>query len=52
MFAQLMSFIEKNNLLPQISDTERQAMESGTVWVDGEIFSGSPDYNRIRLSWM
>ena len=47
MFAQLMSFIEKNNLLPQISDTERQALESGTVWVDGEIFSGSPDYNRI-----
>ena len=33
-------------LLPRISDTEREALEAGTVWVDGEFFSGRPDFRR------
>ncbi len=44
MFAALMKFMRSNNLLPSISDTERQALEAGTVWVDGQIFSGNPDF--------
>ncbi|MGE4613817.1 MAG: acyl-CoA dehydrogenase [Planctomycetota bacterium] len=32
-------------ILPAISDTEREALEGGTVWWDGEIFSGSPDWD-------
>lgn len=47
MFAALLSFIKKNKLLPVMSDTERQALESGTVWVDGELFSGNPDFSKI-----
>jgi len=33
--------------LPRISDTERTAIEAGTVWVEGELFSGKPDFRRI-----
>lgn len=32
-------------VLPPISDTERDAIEAGTVWWDGELFSGRPDWN-------
>ena len=34
-------------LLPSVSDTERQALEAGTVWWDGELFSGAPDWQRL-----
>lgn len=33
--------------MPPISDTERDAIEAGTVWWDGELFSGNPDWNRL-----
>ena len=32
-------------ILPPISDTEREALEAGTVWWDGELFSGQPDWS-------
>ncbi len=34
-------------ILPPISDTEREAIEAGTVWWDGELFSGQPDWSRL-----
>ena len=38
--------------VPRISETERQALEAGTVWVDGELFSGRPDFGRmLREPW-
>ncbi len=37
-------------LLPTMSDTERDALEAGTVWWDGELFTGNPDWNRLRQS--
>ncbi len=40
--------IKALNILPTISDTERAAIEAGTVWVDGEFFSGKPDFQRIN----
>ncbi len=33
--------------LPPISRTEREALEAGTVWWDGELFSGEPDWDRL-----
>jgi acyl-CoA dehydrogenase len=33
--------------VPRISETERQALEAGTVWVDGELFSGRPDFEKM-----
>jgi acyl-CoA dehydrogenase len=34
--------------MPVISETERVALEAGAVWVDAELFSGKPDWNRVR----
>ncbi|RUO21235.1 acyl-CoA dehydrogenase [Aliidiomarina iranensis] len=31
-------------VLPPMSNTEREAMEAGDVWWDGELFSGQPDW--------
>jgi acyl-CoA dehydrogenase len=35
-------------VLPPLSDTEREALEAGTVWWDGELFSGRPDWHRLH----
>lgn len=35
-------------VLPPISDTEQEALDAGTVWWDGEIFSGRPDWDRLH----
>ena len=34
-------------LLPSMSDTEREALEAGTVWWDGELFTGKPDWTKL-----
>jgi acyl-CoA dehydrogenase len=34
-------------LLPTMSSTEREALEAGTVWWDGELFTGGPDWNKL-----
>jgi acyl-CoA dehydrogenase len=34
-------------MLPKLGDTEREALEAGTVWWDGELFSGAPDWRRL-----
>ena len=34
-------------LLPSMSDTEREALEAGSVWWDGELFSGMPEWERL-----
>jgi acyl-CoA dehydrogenase len=34
-------------MLPSMSDTERDALEAGNVWWDGELFSGMPDWDRL-----
>jgi len=34
--------------MPTISETEREALEAGTVGWDAELFSGTPDWTRLR----
>ena len=34
--------------LPTMSQTERDALEAGTVWWEGELFAGRPDWNKLR----
>ena len=34
--------------LPKVSDTETQALEAGTIGFDAEIFSGRPDWDKLR----
>ncbi|WP_372821228.1 acyl-CoA dehydrogenase [Pseudomonas parafulva] len=33
--------------LPPMSQTEREAIDAGTVWWDGQLFSGQPDWNTL-----
>ncbi len=33
--------------LPQVSQTEQEALDAGTVWWDAELFSGNPDWHRL-----
>ena len=34
-------------VLPQVSQTEQEALDAGSVWWDGELFSGRPNWNRL-----
>lgn len=34
-------------MLPPLSNTEREALEAGTVGWDGELFSGDPDWQQL-----
>ncbi|MGD8482108.1 MAG: acyl-CoA dehydrogenase family protein, partial [Gammaproteobacteria bacterium] len=34
-------------MLPSMSDTEREALEAGSVWWEGELFSGAPDWPKL-----
>jgi len=34
-------------IMPEMSDTEAAALEAGTVWWDGELFSGRPNWTRL-----
>ncbi len=43
----LFNFIEKKGLLPKISETEKTALRAGDVWVEGELFSGKPDFKKV-----
>ena len=44
----VLRIINQTGLMPAISETERVALEAGKVWVEGELFSGKPDWKRIR----
>ena len=33
--------------LPHMSETEREAIEAGDVWLDAELFTGNPDWEAI-----
>lgn len=35
------------SMIPPMSDTERQALEAGSVWWDAELFSGKPDWRKL-----
>ncbi len=35
------------SMLPSMSETEREALEAGSIWWDGELFSGMPDWDQL-----
>ena len=37
-------------IMPAMSDTEREAIEAGTVWWDAQLFSGKPDWRVLLAS--
>ncbi|KPK04454.1 MAG: acyl-CoA dehydrogenase, partial [Betaproteobacteria bacterium SG8_39] len=34
-------------ILPDMSPTEKEAIDAGTVWWDADLFSGAPDWNKL-----
>ncbi|HXZ47375.1 MAG TPA: acyl-CoA dehydrogenase [Usitatibacter sp.] len=34
-------------ILPQVSQTEQEALDAGSVWWDADLFSGRPDWKRL-----
>lgn len=41
----ILSLLKKS--LPAMSKTERVALEAGTVWWDGELFTGNPQWKKL-----
>ncbi|MDO9602861.1 MAG: acyl-CoA dehydrogenase, partial [Rhodocyclaceae bacterium] len=41
-------FATYRSLLPQMSDTEKEALAAGTVWWEGELFRGRPDWQKLH----
>ncbi len=42
----LLNKMRKN--LPPISQTEREALEAGNTWWDAELFTGQPDWRKLK----
>lgn len=45
--AAIMKLLDAIDFLPTISRTEQEAIDAGTTWVEGDLFSGLPDFKRI-----
>lgn len=45
LMAPLFAWYKKH--IPKISNTERDAIEAGTVWWDKELFSGKPEWDKL-----
>ncbi|MFZ3229155.1 MAG: acyl-CoA dehydrogenase [Pseudobdellovibrio sp.] len=43
----VMSLMKKLDVIPQISATERAALEAGVVWIEKDLFSGRPNFEKI-----
>ena len=43
----VMVLLRKLKLMPKISETEMVALKAGATWLDGELFSGAPDFKKI-----
>ncbi|MES1180166.1 MAG: acyl-CoA dehydrogenase family protein, partial [Hyphomicrobium sp.] len=41
-------FAQIRKILPKVSGTEAQALEAGTVGFDAELFSGKPDWDKLK----
>lgn len=36
------------NVMPSMSRTEKEAIEAGTTWWEGDLFSGTPDWKKLQ----
>jgi len=43
----ILRLMTQMGFMPTISQTERTAIEAGTVWIEGELFSGKPNFERV-----
>ena len=45
--ANVMKTLKALKILPNISETEKIALEAGHTWADAELFSGNPNINKL-----
>ena len=45
--APLMKLLDALKILPAISETEQTAIDAGSVWMEGELFSGKPNIRNM-----
>ncbi len=45
--APILALINKLKFLPAISDTEKEALESGQSWIEKDLFSGKPNFQSM-----
>ena len=43
----LVLLVAKLKLMPSISETEKIALRAGDIWIDGDFFSGTPNFKKI-----
>ncbi|MCX7979395.1 MAG: acyl-CoA dehydrogenase family protein, partial [Bdellovibrionaceae bacterium] len=43
----VMALFKKFQFIPKISETERTALDAGVTWIEKDLFSGRPDFNKI-----
>ncbi len=36
-------------IMPEMSDTEREALDAGTTWFEADLFRGDPDWKKLHL---
>ena len=41
-------FRKVKGILPKVSATEQEALDAGTIGFDAELFSGTPDWEKLR----
>lgn len=41
------ALMNKLQIMPKISDTEKAALDAGVVWVEKDLFSGKPNFNSM-----
>ena len=44
--SQILKFYK--SVLPSISQTEKEAIDAGSIWWEGELFSGNPNWDVLR----
>jgi len=47
-YVTLPAYSALKGMMPTISDTEREALQAGTIGWDAELFSGTPDFAKLR----
>lgn len=46
----ILHLMRTSGFMPAISETERAAIAAGTVWLDGQLFSGKPDLRALATA--
>ena len=44
----IMGLMDRLKIMPVISETEKTALDAGTTWVEAELFSGRPDFAKVK----